>query len=201
VKNPAPSFQFYPADFLSDLNVQSMTDEEVGRYVKLMCHCWIEDGLPDDSRVVDLYLKNSSTIARCFYKKGSIYRHKRLDNERAKQLSWRDKCKKGGLQAAHNKQLLKGSATKGQLKGNTPSSSSSSTSVNPPLPPFEKGGHPRRSSRRERSLMVGKHDPSTAADYPAYCAYLQDLAKSKGVPFDELDMFSVPDISQWRRMK
>jgi hypothetical protein len=56
MKNP-PSFQFYPGDFLSDLNVQSMTDEEVGIYIKALSHCWIEDGL----KLVALWLKGGST--------------------------------------------------------------------------------------------------------------------------------------------
>ena len=45
MKNP-PSFQFYPADFLVD--TQGMTPAEVGVYIRLICHCWIQDGLPED---------------------------------------------------------------------------------------------------------------------------------------------------------
>jgi uncharacterized protein YdaU (DUF1376 family) len=101
MKNP-PSFQFYPQDFLSDINVQSMTMTERGIYITLLCHCWIEDGLPinGSSRVVDLYFKKSSTVARCFVEIDGKYRNSRLDLERKKQVNWREKCSKGGLKSA-----------------------------------------------------------------------------------------------------
>lgn len=129
MKNP-PSFQFYPQDFLSDLNVRSMNDAEVGMYIKLLCHCWIEDGLPvnGSSRVVDLYFKKSPTVAQCFVEKDGKYRNKRLDEEREKQHAWRDKCSKGGLHSVEKKKLIKGSSTKAQVKVNSSSSSSSSPS-------------------------------------------------------------------------
>ena len=130
MKNP-PSFQFYPQDFISDLNVLSMTDKEVGMYIKLLCHCWIEDGLPINgtSRVVDLYFKKSPTVARCFVEIDGKYRNPRLDLERDKQIKWRDKCSKGGLHSAEKKKLIKGSSTKGQLKANSSSPSSSSSLI------------------------------------------------------------------------
>jgi uncharacterized protein YdaU (DUF1376 family) len=120
MKNP-PAFQFYPQDFLSDLNVQSMTDEEVGIYIKLLCHCWIEDGLPVDggSRVVDKWLKQSPAVARCFVEKKGKYRNKRLDEERDKQIRWRDKSRIGGLHSAENKRLRKGGSTKGEPSANS----------------------------------------------------------------------------------
>jgi len=127
MKNP-PSFQFYPQDFLADLNVRDMSDRELGGYIRLLCHCWIEDGLPADgtSRVVEGYFKKSPTVARCFVEKDGKYRNLRLDLEREKQRQWRDKCSKGGLHSAENKKHIKVSSTKGQVKANSSSSSSSS---------------------------------------------------------------------------
>jgi len=127
MKNP-PSFQFYPQDFLSDLNVRSMSHAEVGMYIKLLCHCWIEDGLPTNgsSRVVDLYFKKSPTVARCFVEIDGKYRNSRLDLEREKQRQWREKCSKGGLHSAENKRVVKGSSRVVQVKANSSSSSSSS---------------------------------------------------------------------------
>ena len=131
MKNPAPSFQFYPQDFLADLNVQSMTNEECGRYIKLLCHCWIEDGLPikGGSRVVDKWLKQGSTVAKCFYEKDGFYRHKRLDLERQRQVMWREKSRIGGRHSADNKKVVKGGSRVVQPKANTSSSSSSSSSI------------------------------------------------------------------------
>jgi hypothetical protein len=120
MKNP-PSFAFYPQDFLADLNIMSMTDKEVGMYIKLLCHCWIEDGLPinGSSRVVDLYFKKSPTVARCFVEIDGKYRNQRLDSEREKQRQWREKCSRGGLHSAENKRVVKGSARVVQLKANS----------------------------------------------------------------------------------
>ena len=41
--------QFYPRDFLSDINVQSMSLEQLGAYIKLMAICWIQDDIPNDN--------------------------------------------------------------------------------------------------------------------------------------------------------
>jgi uncharacterized protein YdaU (DUF1376 family) len=136
MKNP-PSFQFYPQDFLADINVQAMTMEERGIYITLLCHCWIEDGLPieEESRLVDEYFKKSSAVAQCFIEKDCKYRNPRLDLEREKQRKWREKCSIGGLHSAESKTLLKRSSTKGQLKAKKRStlplhsSSSSSSSL------------------------------------------------------------------------
>ena len=120
MKNP-PSFQFYPQDFLADLNVRDMNDKELGMYIKLLCHCWIEDGLPINgtSRVVDLYFKKSPTVARCFVEIDGKYRNPRLDLERERQRMWREKCSKGGLHSAENKKHIKGSVRLVQVKANS----------------------------------------------------------------------------------
>jgi uncharacterized phage protein (TIGR02220 family) len=132
MKNP-PSFQFYPQDFLSDLNVLSMNDEQVGKYTKLLCSCWIEDGLENGSPLVEEWFKAHPILRRCFVEKGGKYRNPRLDRERQKQINWQEKSKIGGLHSAEKKKLLKLTSTKGQPKVNQRStllsSSSSSTSV------------------------------------------------------------------------
>jgi uncharacterized protein YdaU (DUF1376 family) len=154
MKNP-PSFQFYPQDFLADINVQAMTMEERGIYITLLCHCWIEDGLPieEESRLVDEYFKKSSAVAQCFVEKDCKYRNPRLDLEREKQLKWREKCSVGGIHSAESKRLIKGSSTKGQLRAN--SSSSSSSLYKKPPTPFEKGGQKKANNRKTRRLAVG----------------------------------------------
>ena len=95
MKNP-PSFQFYPQDFLSDLNVQSMTDEQVGKYTKLLCYCWIEDGIKNGNPLVEEWFKKHPILALCFIKKGGKYRNPRLDKERDKQKAWAEKSRRGG---------------------------------------------------------------------------------------------------------
>ena len=127
--NNPPAFQFYPKDFISDANVEAMTLEETGAYIRLLCLCWIEDGIPIETaeKLVDRWLGNGSTksqpeanlwskIKHCFYEKGGKYRNKRLDLERQKQIDWGEKSRRGGLKAAENKRLAKAGYTKGQPK-------------------------------------------------------------------------------------
>jgi hypothetical protein len=108
--NNPPAFQFYPEAFLADLNVMSMTDKEVGRYIKLLCMCWIEDGLPvkGGSRVVDKWFNESPTVKKCFIEKDGKYRNPRLDQEREKQIKWREKSSLGGRKSVETKRLHKG---------------------------------------------------------------------------------------------
>lgn len=130
MKNHSPAFQLYPKEFLSDVNVVDMTDKECGRYIKLLCHCWIEDGLSKDLRVVKGWLNHSPSIARCFYEKDGKFHHKRLDEEREKQRIWAEKSRIGGLHSIEKKRLVKGGYKGGsrvvQPKANSSSSSSSS---------------------------------------------------------------------------
>jgi len=44
----APAFQLYPKDFDTDENVREMTDEELGFYVRLLNHSWVNRGIPKD---------------------------------------------------------------------------------------------------------------------------------------------------------
>jgi len=129
--NNPPAFQFYPKDFLADANVQAMTLEETGAYIRLLCACWIEDGIPTETaqKMVDLWLVNGSTkgeptvnlwskIKHCFYEKDDKWRNKRLDEERKKQIVWSEKSRRGGLKSGESKRLRKGGYTKGKPKVN-----------------------------------------------------------------------------------
>lgn len=45
-KNRAPAFQLYADDFLA--GTSEMSAEEVGGYIRLLCHQWTKGGLPND---------------------------------------------------------------------------------------------------------------------------------------------------------
>jgi uncharacterized protein YdaU (DUF1376 family) len=53
----SPAFQFYPRDFLSSSNVQQMSLAEVGVYITLLSHAWLDGGLPDDVAVLARLVK------------------------------------------------------------------------------------------------------------------------------------------------
>src|SRR3990167_10345948 len=44
----SPAFQFYPKDYLSSSKVQRMSLAERGAYTTLLCHCWLDAGLPNN---------------------------------------------------------------------------------------------------------------------------------------------------------
>ena len=115
MRSPSPAFQFYSKDWLSDANVRAMTHEERGVYMDLLAICWLEDGLPDElprlARLVSLPLRRFErlwkAIAPCFQAQGGRLSQKRLDEEKSKQLSYRqlqsEKGKKGGKSRPINK--------------------------------------------------------------------------------------------------
>ena len=46
IKRKAPAFQFYADDFLA--GTADMSAEEVGGYIRLLCHQWTKGGIPND---------------------------------------------------------------------------------------------------------------------------------------------------------
>ena len=118
-KKKRPAFQFYPKDFISDINVVLMSMEERGIYITLLCHVWIEGFIPDDAEKIRLLTNHGSTtgepwlnqwesIRKCFYKKGNILRHKRIDEERKKQIAFsRQQSIKGKKSAAARGTMVK----------------------------------------------------------------------------------------------
>jgi hypothetical protein len=107
----SPAFQFYPADWLSSPAVILMTPEQEGGYIRLLCYDWASDGIPDDdkalaalSRLGEGWLNGGSSIVRkCFnhhpHKPGYLT-NPRLQNEREKQRTWREKSREGGIKSA-----------------------------------------------------------------------------------------------------
>jgi uncharacterized protein YdaU (DUF1376 family) len=107
-KEQAPAFQFYPKDFLSDPRVTLLPPEAIGAYVLLLCYCWSEQKLAND-------IETLRTLSRCDRRKwariapmvlplfecdGTSYRHKRLDEERAKQEAFREGQSRHGVAGA-----------------------------------------------------------------------------------------------------
>ncbi len=110
----APAFQFYPQDFLADLNVKLMTTEAVGAYLLLLCHDWIEDGLPDDddalavlSGMREHWPNTKEQVLKCFKKRGKKLFNPRLEEERKKQRDYRLKKSAAGKESAKSRKRKK----------------------------------------------------------------------------------------------
>ena len=95
--NP-PAFQFYADDFLS--GTADMTAEEVGVYIRLLCHAWSKDGLDDNERLALLAGQcQASSLAHAKTKFSLVdgkLRNARQEKERAKQVEFRAKQAENG---------------------------------------------------------------------------------------------------------
>ena len=130
-----PAFQFYPADFLTDEHVITMTNAALGAYMRLLCVCWLEGSIPIDpdrlsrlchASVID-FGELWPMIAPCFYDAGDDrLRHSRLDRERRKQDDHRKAKRKGGLVGA-GVRWQNHDSVNGRTMTNDSSSSSSSS--------------------------------------------------------------------------
>lgn len=110
----SPAFQFYPRDYLSSQKVSCMTLEEKGAYVNLLCHDWLNDGIPEDdeklSKLSGLHEKwnrgGYNLVKECFMphpSKIGFLTNPRLQLERQKQEEWREKSSEGGKKGAEKR--------------------------------------------------------------------------------------------------
>lgn len=99
MKAPSPAFSFYPKDILSDEAAAAMTDEELGVYIRLLCHAWLEGSIPADldrlarmtRRRRPVFEKFWKAIAPCWRAASddpSRLVQGRLEIERAKQIAY-----------------------------------------------------------------------------------------------------------------
>ena len=146
--NKSPAFQWYPKDFIADIEVQMMTPEQRGAYIMLLSYAWLQDEqgtLPNDDEILATlsglngrWADVGHVVKRMFNIDGERLVHKRLLKEKMKQIERREICSRAG-KASANKRLRdkkhvqhKGNtrSTDVQHKGNTSSSFSSSSSNN-----------------------------------------------------------------------
>lgn len=105
-----PAFQFYADDFLA--GTADMTNDEVGAYIRLLCHQWSKGGLPNDperlSRMAGAMPVPSLGYVLSKFRpcEDGLLRNDRLESERQKQDAYRaeqsQKGKKGAEQRWKN---------------------------------------------------------------------------------------------------
>lgn len=118
--NQSPAFQFYPKDFLMDDKVAVMNLEQIGAYMKLLCYCWNNNGLPGDEEELKEMCGNPQNwdkiwkkVGKCFYKNSGKLYNKRLDEEKQKQKHWKEKSKEGGIKSGK----IRREKSRGKSKG------------------------------------------------------------------------------------
>lgn len=165
----APAFQFFPKEFLSSSKVCRMANAEVGIYVKLLCHEWMDGSLPTDhrqlARMVGVPFRQFSRtwegpLSECFVERNGRLVNPRLERARKEQIEYRRR------QAEHGK---KGGRPKGSLsteKANRkPEESSASAS-----PPASAGF----SQRRTAPLVTTEHRTHAACGRVCVPAFLHN---------------------------
>lgn len=103
VMGKAPAFQFYAAEYLADENVQLLSLQQEGIYIRLLAYCWREGSIPADVAKLSALCKSCSPDAlaevvqlfRAAQLPGRLT-HKRLDDERLKQELFRKKQSMNG---------------------------------------------------------------------------------------------------------
>lgn len=101
-----PAFQFYADDFIG--GTVDMKAEEVGAYIRLLCHQWTRGGLVNDlSRLVIVTGCNEATTSHVLTKfepcNDGLLRNIRLEVVRGANEEWREKSRAGGKASAKSR--------------------------------------------------------------------------------------------------
>ena len=104
----APSFQFYPRDYLADSAVQAMSFDEQGRYIRALCFSWDTptpgEALEDQWRRWMCYSearwKAHREIMRAAFREGpeGVWLQHRMQVERSQQIDRRERAQEGAKQ-------------------------------------------------------------------------------------------------------
>ena len=110
-----PFFPLYPADFVSDGDVEAMSTLEIGAYFLLVCKAWAENppaSIPADDRILARWTRLSDkewrdckgAVLRAWkLKKDKRYHQKRLREEYDKFLNARKNKSISGKKGAKNR--------------------------------------------------------------------------------------------------
>ena len=117
----APAFQFYAAEYLADENVQLLSLEQEGIYIRLLAYCWREGSIPAEPEKLARLCKGCSVgslagVLDLFHAIGEDGRlsHRRLDEERIKHERYR---LKQAMNGARGGRPLKQNPDESQIKG------------------------------------------------------------------------------------
>jgi uncharacterized protein YdaU (DUF1376 family) len=178
-----PAFQFYADDFLA--GTADMTAEEVGVFVRLLCHSWSKDGLVDDDHRLMLLAGQcqASSLAHAktkFRITDGKLRNVRQEQERQKQADFRQK------QAANGKKRWLGDAK-----------------PMPSLMPNTCSPSPSPSTKEPVHTQVDFAERPSWDEVKAHCAIIGLVEWRARVWFDEMEGSGWKDrhnrnVTQWR---
>lgn len=204
MKNP-PAFQFYPADYLADMNVRLLSWASKGLYMDLLCYCWREGYIPADSSAIAMLCGcHDLAIVEPCLKLFSTHPddpsklvHLRLIAEREKQIAFsnsKSEAGKLGAQVKWNKRkstkggkvMAKDSnATISPLAKNSSTSSTSSSSSKELSKDNSNGG---KSDLLRRAEKLFNRRESTQLDKSESKAYKDALPMIRDTTEEEWQM-------------
>ena len=173
MQNKSPAFQFYPADYLADINVRLMSNQAGGCYLTLMCHAWLEGSIPSDlKKIGKLCGEDGAAMAELWLTLGKCFRphpndpeklvHPRLEKERIKQNKRREERVSSGKKGANGRwgkdKKADGAAIVLPIakNGSSSSSSSSTSSSNQNISVFfeeDWKAYPRKAGSKKKAVL------------------------------------------------
>ncbi len=129
----SPAFRFYVKDWLADPAVMVMTLEQQGAYLRLLCCCWTDGGIPDDVKVIagllgvgtrkagSLWgvLKSRFTVrvaTDACSGTSKLLSQPRLEEERTRQRNWSETRAEAGRKGAESRWGSKDKRGRGKTK-------------------------------------------------------------------------------------
>jgi uncharacterized protein YdaU (DUF1376 family) len=166
----SPAFQFYPKDFIAGTATMSL--QEVGAYMRLLCYAWDTGSVPNDererARIMVCSKKQEIEIWKKVGKKFSLHNdvflNERLEEERQKQSEYRRRQSDAGKASAATRKQPNGNhgsttvAERLQPEGNSADcslQSSSSKEVHQQREPSAIMSHEDRERRLKYCAFVG----------------------------------------------
>ena len=170
-----PSFQFYPADWLSDMRVRMLPWASRGLFIELLCYCWREEWIPADSSAIAQLCgcHDLAIVEPCLQlfqphpDDSSKLIHKRLQEEKIKQDQHREERALSGRRGAKSRwgrEIKKSRAGVGHgiLADSSANSSANGSAINQPM---AKNGSSTSSSTSKKK---GDESPSQEEiEFPA----------------------------------
>lgn len=120
-----PAFQFYADDFLA--GTMLLSDAEVGKYIRCLCIQWAKGGLTDDDLErlgLGLGFSGFTQIKAKFAvdESDGLWKNARLEQERGKQIAFREKqAQNGALGGRPKNPSLSSGLTQTKAKKSSPS--------------------------------------------------------------------------------
>lgn len=165
-----PSFQFYPADWLSDMRVRMLPWASRGLFIELLCYCWREDWIPADSSAIAQLCgcHDLAIVEPCLQlfqphpDDPSKLVHKRLLEEKSKQDQYREERSLSGRRGAKSRwgreiKENRAGVAHGILADSSANGSAISSAINQPM--AKNGSSTSTSTSSSTSKKKGDESP------------------------------------------